>query len=160
MFILPVQLTTCRIGNLTRFIHTVLKVMTIHTYIHILLLYVMTIHKDMHNIAALKRLSFPAVTLGGITTLSASSTSLFLQRCSTAFSSCFLHTFDDDDEPACPFPLCAIDTTSYVRGSDAVVLQSPLISNIRVYFHVPHSPSNFSACPLAHAAPRPPTFQS
>ena len=33
--IFPVQLTTCRIGNLTRLIHTLLYVMTIHTYIHI-----------------------------------------------------------------------------------------------------------------------------
>ena len=30
----PVQLTTSRIGNLTRLIHTLLYVMTIHTYIH------------------------------------------------------------------------------------------------------------------------------
>ena len=29
----PVQLTTSRIGNLTRLIHTLLHVMTIHTYI-------------------------------------------------------------------------------------------------------------------------------
>ena len=29
-----VQLTTNRIGNLTRLIHTLLYVMTIHTYIH------------------------------------------------------------------------------------------------------------------------------
>ena len=29
-----VQLTTSRIGNLTRLIHTLLYVMTIHTYIH------------------------------------------------------------------------------------------------------------------------------
>ena len=34
MFIFPVQLTTTRIGNLTRLIHTLLYVMTIHTYIH------------------------------------------------------------------------------------------------------------------------------
>ena len=33
-FIFPVQLTTSRIGNLTRLIHTLLYVMTIHTYIH------------------------------------------------------------------------------------------------------------------------------
>ena len=33
MFISPVQLTTSRIGNLTRLIHTLLYVMTIHTYI-------------------------------------------------------------------------------------------------------------------------------
>ena len=34
MFIFPVQQTTSRIGNLTRLIHTLLYVMTIHTYIH------------------------------------------------------------------------------------------------------------------------------
>ena len=32
--IFPVQLTTSRIGNLTRLIHSLLYVMTIHTYIH------------------------------------------------------------------------------------------------------------------------------
>ena len=32
--IFPVQLTTSRIGKLTRLIHTLLHVMTIHTYIH------------------------------------------------------------------------------------------------------------------------------
>ena len=32
IFIFPVQLTTNRIGNLTRLIHTLLYVMTIHTY--------------------------------------------------------------------------------------------------------------------------------
>ena len=37
MFIFPVQLTTSRIGNLTRLIHTLLYVMTIHTYIPLLL---------------------------------------------------------------------------------------------------------------------------
>ena len=35
IFIFSVQLTTSRIGNLTRLIHTLLYVMTIHTYIHI-----------------------------------------------------------------------------------------------------------------------------
>ena len=34
IFILAVQLTTSRIGNLTQLIHTMLYVMTIHTYIH------------------------------------------------------------------------------------------------------------------------------
>ena len=34
IFIFPVQLTTSRIDNLTRLIHTLLYVMTIHTYIH------------------------------------------------------------------------------------------------------------------------------
>ena len=33
IFIFPVQLTTSRIGDLTRLIHTLLHVMTIHTYI-------------------------------------------------------------------------------------------------------------------------------
>ena len=33
IFIFPVQLTTSRIGNLTRLIHTLLYVMTIHTYL-------------------------------------------------------------------------------------------------------------------------------
>ena len=32
--IFAVQLTTCRIGNLTRLIHTLLYVMIIHTYLH------------------------------------------------------------------------------------------------------------------------------
>ena len=32
--IFPVQLTTSRIGNLARLIHTLLYAMTIHTYIH------------------------------------------------------------------------------------------------------------------------------
>ena len=35
--IFPVQLTTSRIGNLTRLIHTLLYVMTVHTYIVIML---------------------------------------------------------------------------------------------------------------------------
>ena len=35
----PVQLTASRIGNLTRLIHTLLYVMTIHTYIHTNILY-------------------------------------------------------------------------------------------------------------------------
>ena len=35
MFIFPVQLTTSRIGNLTRLIHTLLYVMTIHTTVDI-----------------------------------------------------------------------------------------------------------------------------
>ena len=37
--IFPVQLTTSRIGNLTRLIHTLLYVMTIHTYIHTYILH-------------------------------------------------------------------------------------------------------------------------
>ena len=38
-FIFPVQLITSRIGNLTRLIHTLLYVMTIHTYIHTMYYY-------------------------------------------------------------------------------------------------------------------------
>ena len=34
IFIFPNQLTTSRIGNLTGLIHTLLYVITIHTYIH------------------------------------------------------------------------------------------------------------------------------
>ena len=34
IFIFTVQLTASRIGNLTRLIHTLLYVMTIHTYIY------------------------------------------------------------------------------------------------------------------------------
>ena len=44
--IFPVQLTTSRIGNLTRLIHTLLYVMTIHTYILVhyeLILYCSTV---------------------------------------------------------------------------------------------------------------------
>ena len=37
--IFPVQLTTSRIGDLTRLIHTLLYVMTIHTYMHTYILY-------------------------------------------------------------------------------------------------------------------------
>ena len=36
MLIFPVQLTTSRIGNLTRWIHTLAICVTIHTYIHTL----------------------------------------------------------------------------------------------------------------------------
>ena len=41
--IFSVQLTTSRIGNLTRLIHTLLYVMIIHTYIHTY------IHKYIHT---------------------------------------------------------------------------------------------------------------
>ena len=44
--IFPVQLTTSRIGNLTRLIHTLLYVMTIHTYIHTLDLVFSPINRD------------------------------------------------------------------------------------------------------------------
>ena len=35
------QLTTCRVGNLTRLIHTLICVTAIHTYIHTSLLYIL-----------------------------------------------------------------------------------------------------------------------
>ena len=44
MFIFPVQLTTSRIGNLTRLIHTLLYVMTIHT---------LFLQQDPHTLAVL-----------------------------------------------------------------------------------------------------------
>ena len=34
ILIFPVQVTTCRIGNLIRLIHTLAICVTIHTYIH------------------------------------------------------------------------------------------------------------------------------
>ena len=42
----PVKLTMSRIGNLTRLIHTLLYVMTIHTYIHstVVIIYHNTLH--------------------------------------------------------------------------------------------------------------------
>ena len=43
-FVFPVQLTMIRIGNLTSFIHTLLYVMTIHTYMHTLYKVVIPIH--------------------------------------------------------------------------------------------------------------------
>ena len=48
MFIFPVQLTTSRIGNLTRLIHTLLYVMTIYTYIHTMY-YCCTMHMILHK---------------------------------------------------------------------------------------------------------------
>ena len=49
--IFPVQLTTSRIGNLTRLTHTLLYVMTIHTYIHtyILTLIIFVGNNDYHH---------------------------------------------------------------------------------------------------------------
>ena len=50
MFIFPVQLTTSRIGNLTRLIHTLLYVMTIHTYIHTYRIpYIISRHETKKN---------------------------------------------------------------------------------------------------------------
>ena len=46
IFCFPVQLTTSRIGSLTRLIHTLLYVRTIHTYIHI---YVVGFVSSLHS---------------------------------------------------------------------------------------------------------------
>ena len=48
IFIFLVQLTTSKIGNLTRLIHTVLYVMTIHTYIHTMY-YCCAMHIILHK---------------------------------------------------------------------------------------------------------------
>ena len=48
ILISPVQLTTSRIGNLTRLIHTLLYVMTIHTYIHTYIYVIDYIHTYIH----------------------------------------------------------------------------------------------------------------
>ena len=48
IFIFPVQLTTCRIGNLIQLVHTLLYVMTIHTYIHYIHTYTTCIHTVTH----------------------------------------------------------------------------------------------------------------
>ena len=62
IFIFPVQLTTNRIGNLTRLIHTLLYVMTIHTIVECAVMYlffvkIQIIHKFAENVQ-LKRGSF------------------------------------------------------------------------------------------------------
>ena len=49
MFILPVQLTTSKIGNLTRLIHNLLYVMTIHTYIHTYIRYILRCYYYANN---------------------------------------------------------------------------------------------------------------
>ena len=48
IFIFPVQLITSRIGNLTRLIHTLLYVMTIHTYTHTMYYY-RAMHMILHT---------------------------------------------------------------------------------------------------------------
>ena len=103
----PVQLTTSRIGNLTRLIHTLPYVMTIHTYLQtqhlrcnrrvnigFLIGAVGTALGVVGSVqidAALKRLKLPTITPGATSTLSASSASLFLLQFSDAFSSSLTH---------------------------------------------------------------------
>ena len=50
--IFPVQLTTSRIGNLTRLIHTLLYVMTIHTYIHTIIGFKIKISRKTFTVEA------------------------------------------------------------------------------------------------------------
>ena len=45
VIIFPIQLTTSRIGNLTRLTHTLLNVMTINTYIHTMTSYAIFSYK-------------------------------------------------------------------------------------------------------------------
>ena len=59
--IFPVQLTTSGIGNLTRLIHTLLYVMTIHAYIHICV----TVHGDWKATALKAEVWVETVTEGG-----------------------------------------------------------------------------------------------
>ena len=47
--IFPVQVTTSRIGNLTRFIHTLLYVMTTYIYIHIYIIYIYIYMCDLYT---------------------------------------------------------------------------------------------------------------
>ena len=54
--IFPAQLTTSRIGNLTRLIHALLYVMTIHTYIHT---YILDAAAETRRNAASKHQSEP-----------------------------------------------------------------------------------------------------
>ena len=74
--------------------------------------------------AALKRLKLATVTPGATSTLSASSASLFLCRCSDAFSSSFTHAAINLQPPP-------RDALSQVPGSSAAVLQSPVMPNSR-----------------------------
>ena len=56
--IFPVQLTTSRIGNLTRLIHTMLYVTTIHTYIDALV-HAVVLAPDVNVMILSQRLSSP-----------------------------------------------------------------------------------------------------
>ena len=74
--------------------------------------------------AALKRLKLATVTSGATSTLSASSASLFLCRCSDAFSSSFTHAAIHLQPPS--------RTVLYqTPGLSAAVLQSPVMPNSR-----------------------------
>ena len=74
--------------------------------------------------ATLKRLKLTTVTPGATSTLSASSASLFLCRCSNAFSSSFTH-------PAINLQPPSRSVLYQTPGSSAAVLQSPVMPNNR-----------------------------
>ena len=94
----PVQLTTSRIGNLTRLIHTLLYVMTIHTYIHTYIVSVFGLPYrrrrrrfespwigPMNTASKRVKLSTVTLSIGATSTLSASSAPLFLAGFRTPF---------------------------------------------------------------------------
>ena len=56
MFIFPVQLTTTSTGNLTRLIHTLLYVMTIHTYIRTYIVWMNLATKTVYNVEIVTRI--------------------------------------------------------------------------------------------------------
>ena len=98
--------------------------------------------------AALKRLKLATVTPGATSTLSASSASLFLCRCSDAFSSSFTHAAINLQPPSC--------TVLYqAAGSSAAVLQSPVMTNSQ-RSSATQSVHYFSSPP----GPRSPAFSS
>ena len=74
--------------------------------------------------AVLKRLKLTTVTPGSTSTLSASSTSLFLCRCSDAFSYCFTHADINLQPPS-------RSVLYQTPGSSAAVLHSPIMPNSR-----------------------------
>ena len=105
--IFHIQLTTSRIGNLTRLIHTLLYVMTIHTYTH---------RHSRRRLgspwvcpinAALKRLKVAAVTPDATSTLSASRVFRFSLPL-PVFGRLFLFLHPRGHKPSAPFTYCAI----------------------------------------------------
>ena len=99
--------------------------------------------------ASLKRLKLVAGTPGATSTLSASSASLFLCRCSDAFYSFFTHA-------AINLQPSARTMLYQAPGSSVAVLQSPVIPNSR-RSSATQSVHSFSF-PPAHVFPRSPAF--